>query len=191
MTRNIDTYTFNVRVSENIAYLEALDASMLTISTPAGDVELNSAEMLWLPKRGISTRVEIGEDIVNSCICHGPQGSVGGILLFGSEGFVMFLRLPALTLIQSLRLERTPDAVQVVYHEGHGHLVVAEQGSMNVRPLNALERIVSVIECERKVELFHLDGSRLIAVHGFEISVMDIEDIIPPQQPHSAKEFSE
>ncbi|MDP7203806.1 MAG: hypothetical protein QGF72_06725, partial [Candidatus Poseidoniaceae archaeon] len=103
MTRNIDTYTFNVRVSENIAYLEALDASMLTISTPAGDVELNSAEMLWLPKRGISTRVEIGEDIVNSCICHGPQGSVGGILLFGSEGFVMFLRLPALTLIQSLR----------------------------------------------------------------------------------------
>ena len=164
---------------------------MLTINTPMGNVELNSSEMFWIPKRGISTRLDFGEDIVNSCICPGPQGSIGRILLFGSEGLVMFLRLPALTIIQSLRLERPPDAVHVVFNEGHGHLVLAEQEVLNIRPLSSLEKIVSVVECERKVELFYLDGTRLMAIHGFDRTVLNIDDIIPPQQPHSAKQFLE
>jgi len=159
---------------------------MLTINTPSGKLELNHDELFWIPRRGIERKIDFGEDIINSCICPGPQETVTGILLFGSEGLVVHLRLPSLTLIQSLRLKYPPDAVQIVYGEGCGYLVVAEERNLKFRLLDSLEKIVSVIGCQRKIDLLHLDGQRLIAVHGFEITALDLSEIIPLQHQYSA-----
>ena len=164
---------------------------MLTIYTPSGELELKRDELFWTPRRGSVRKIGFGENIINSCICPGPQKTVTGILLFGSEGLVIHLRLPSLAPIQTLRLEQPPDAVQIVYDEGCGYLVIAEEKTLKFRLLNSLERIVSVIGCQQKIDLLHLDGQRLIIVHGFETTALDLTDIIPLRQQYLAMESLE
>ncbi|MBT7938579.1 MAG: hypothetical protein HN696_05395 [Euryarchaeota archaeon] len=136
--------------------------------------------MSWNPERGPPQRVEIGEIIVTACLIPSPQNSIQGVVMFSKQGSIIHLSIPSLVPISSTRLDGWfPESAQTVHINGIAHIILSHDKSIEVRCLDDLKKIVSIIEFENKVNLLYLDGDKLVVIQGMKTAEIQIQDIIP------------
>ena len=153
---------------------------MLSCATPHGIIEFERGMMNWRPERGPPQRLEVGETIVTACLIPSPQSSIQGVVMFSKQGLILHLSIPSLVPISSARLNGwCPESAQLVHIHGTPHVILSHGKSIEVRTLDNLKKIISIIEFENKVNLLYLDGNKLVVIQGLKTAEIQIQDLIP------------
>jgi hypothetical protein len=153
---------------------------MLSCATPHGIIEFERGMMNWRPERGPPQRVELGETIVTACLIPSPQASIQGVVMFSKQGLIIHLSIPSLVPISSTRLEGwCPESAQLVHIHGIPYVILSHGKSIEIRCLDDLKKIISIIEFENKVDLLYLNGNTLVVIQGMKTTEIQIQDIIP------------
>lgn len=153
---------------------------MLSCATPHGIIEFERGMMNWRPERGPPQRVELGETIVTACLIPSPQCSIQGVVMFSKQGLILHLSIPSLVPISSTRLNGwCPESAQLVHFHGTPYVILSHGKSIETRCVDNLNKIISTMEFQNKVDLLYLDGSTLIVIQGMRTAEIQIQDLIP------------